>query len=192
MQCERTIRGEKHGLALSVLVGLLILSGCRSSASRSATTRPASTQTTDGLDRQRIDALDAICAVPAGWKPDPMKHSDSFDHEVWISPTKRTAYGVIRFHLPWPVGHELALWGFLVEMRASEGEAKLISKHWDQNLRGLRFVAGGGRYNVRANLFAHGFTGWTVFAGSLTKFTVDEEELKQAELARENTVVDLD
>ena len=56
----------------------------------------------------------------------------------WLSPSGRTAYGVIYFSLPLPVGHDLTLWGFLDEMRHSEGEATLVSKQWDENLRGLR------------------------------------------------------
>ena len=87
--------------------------------------------------------------------------------------------------------HDLALWGFLNQMRASEGEGRLIEKKWDPNLDGLRFVAEGGQYTVRTNLFVHGFTGWAVYAGTLRAFPVNEAELQSAERARERTVVDL-
>jgi len=133
--------------------------------------------------------LQAICVPPLGWKPDPLKRSSTHVHEVWISPSGRTAYGVIHFELPLPVGHDLALWGFLNQMRASEGEANLLEKKWDANLGGLRFVAEGGQYIVRTNLFVHGFSGWAIYAGTLRAFPINQAELELAERAREDTVV---
>jgi hypothetical protein len=130
-----------------------------------------------------------VCIPPLHWKPDPLKQSSTHTHEVWLSPTGRTAYGVIYFHLPLPVGHDLALWGFLNQMRASEGEATLIEKKWDPNLGALRFVAEGGQYTVRTNLFVHGFSGWAVYAGTLRAYPVDQAELELAERAREDTAV---
>jgi hypothetical protein len=136
-----------------------------------------------------VRVLHAICVPPLGWKPDPLKRSSTHVHEVWISPSGLTAYGVIHFDLPLPVGHDLALWGFLNQMRASEGEAKLLEKKWDANLGGLRFVAEGGQYIVRTNLFVDGFTGWAVYAGTLRAFPINQAELELAERAREDTVV---
>lgn len=170
---------------------IVCISGCHNAASRSPATLASAKVIDDGLVREPIAVLDAICAVPRGWKPDPLKQSDNHEHEVWISPSGHTAYGVIHFHLPWPVGHELALWGFLSQMRESEGEGKLISKQWDANLKGLRFVAEGGQYTVRTNLFAHGFTGWAVYAGTLRKYPVEQKELDIAIHAREQTLIDL-
>jgi hypothetical protein len=136
-----------------------------------------------------ISALQASCVPPVNWKPDPLKQSATHTHQVWISPGGNTAYGVINFRLPLPVGHELALWGFLNEMRTTEGEATLLEKGWDPNLGTLRFVAEGGKYTVRTNLFVHGFTGWAVYAGTLRAFPVNQNELDLAERARQNTVV---
>ena len=42
-------------------------------------------------------------------------------------------------------------------MRESEGEAHLISRRSDPRLRGIRFVAEGGEYRLRANLVTRGF-----------------------------------
>ena len=78
---------------------------------------------------------------------------------------------------------------FLNQMRASEGEATLLEKRWDPNLNALRFVAEGGQYIVRTNLFVHGFSGWAVYAGTLRAYPVDQAELELAEQAREDTVV---
>jgi len=108
-------------------------------------------------------------------------------HGVWISPSGRTAYGVIYFSLPLPVGHDLVLWGFLNEMRKTEGEATLLSKEWDDKLPGLRFVAQGGRYVVRTNLSVHGFHGWACYAGTLRNDPIVPEELAEAEYARDAT-----
>ena len=86
-----------------------------------------------------------------------------------------------------PVGADLALWGFLSQMKKSEGEATLISKNYDDKVQTLRFVAEGGLYKIRTNLFTSGFQGWAVYAGTLRKFPVNAEELTEAETARENT-----
>ena len=42
----------------------------------------------------------------------PLKQSDRHTHEVWLSPTGKTAYGVIHFKLPLPVGVNLVYWEF--------------------------------------------------------------------------------
>jgi hypothetical protein len=105
--------------------------------------------------------------------------------QVWVSPTGDTALGVIRFNLPLPVGHEWALWGFLQNMRKSEGRADLIEKQWDDSVGALRFIAEGGRYRVRSILYVDGLRGWSVFAGTLTDRATNEAELSQATTARD-------
>jgi hypothetical protein len=86
-----------------------------------------------------------MVAPPVGWKPDEPKTSSSHVHQAWISPSGNTAYGVIRFRMPWPVGADLALQhGFLPNMRKTEGEATLLSKEKDPKLPGIRFVVEGG------------------------------------------------
>ena len=109
--------------------------------------------------------VQALVSPPKGWQVEPLKQSENHRHQVWLSPTGRTAYGVIFIRLPLPVGQELALWGFMREMRRSEGEANLISKQWDPNLSATRFVAEGGLYRVRVNLFVDGWSAWAVYAG---------------------------
>ena len=167
------------------MLALGLLGGCCTTR-----VRPALESTDKDLSGPTaVLAVQAICRPPLGWKPDPLKQSSVHTHQVWISPSGRTAYGVIYFHLPVPVGHDLALWGFLNQMRSTEGEAKLIDKVWDPNLNALRFVAEGGRYTVRANLFVDGFVGWAVYAGTLRAYPVNQLELELAQRAREDTAI---
>jgi hypothetical protein len=72
-------------------------------------------------------------------------------------------------------------------MKATEGEATLIEKKWDPNLNALRFVAEGGQYTVRTNLFVRGFVGWAIYAGTLRAYPVNQAELELARRAREDT-----
>ena len=125
--------------------------------------------------------VSAVVDPPIGWKPDPLKNSSQHIHQVWLSPTGATAYGVIHFSMPLPVGQNLALSGFLTEMKHSEGEANLISRTDDPNLPGIRFVAEGGRYRLRANLIVDGWEGWAVYAGTLRNKAIIPEELDMAE-----------
>jgi hypothetical protein len=174
------------GLRLLPLLAFLG-AGCASTPPHHS---PATAPIDAGIAAPVFDSdVQATVTPPTGWKPDPLKHSFEHDHEVWISPSGNTAYGVIYFHLPIPIGHDLALWGFLNQMKASEGEATLLEKKWDPNLNGLRFVAEGGQYIVRTNLFARGFTGWAVYAGTLRAFAVNQKELELATRAREDTVI---
>jgi hypothetical protein len=167
----------------------LIIAGCCPTPERPpyvATTRPVST----GLPAPVVDPLLFAAVVPPiGWVPDPPKVGDDHRHQVWISPHKSTAYGVIVFKLPFPVGPSLALWGVLREMKNKEGEANLLDRRDDPVLPGIRFVAEGGRYAVHGNLTTDGLRGWVVYAGTLRAKPVDEPELKLAEQAREATRV---
>lgn len=160
--------------------------GCANSArpNHSATTRVIA----DPLfSPQYIESIDASAMPPIGWQAEMLKSSATHTHQVWLSPTGRTAYGVIHFNLPLPVGHDLALWGFLQNMKKAEGEAKLIEKRWDDQLGGLRFVAAGGLYRVRTNLFVRGLQGWAVYAGTLQDQPIEADMLELAERAREAT-----
>ena len=164
---------------------LLFLS---SSGCRNAPQKPATMQSSADLALLTYDStVNAQVAPPAGWKLDPYKTSSTHWHAVWISPSGHTAYGVIYFSLPLPVGYDLTLWGFLQEMKRNEAEATLESKQWDAELNGLRFVARGGRYVVRTNLLLRGFHGWATYAGTLRNEAIVPEELSQAEAAREQT-----
>jgi hypothetical protein len=136
--------------------------------------------------------VEAVVVPPAGWRAEPLKSSEKHNHQVWISPSGNTAYGVIRFKLPLPVGAELVLRrGFLPEMKRTEGEATLVSSERDRKLPGLRFVADGGRYRVRTNLITRGWKGWAIYAGTIRNAEIVPAELALAELAREHTSVGL-
>jgi len=135
-----------------------------------------------------VDTVQAQAIPPAGWTRDPLRKSPRHTHEVWRSPTGHTAYGVMHFALPFPVGPDLALWAFLREMQKKQGEAKLISQTDDPALPGIRFIAEGGPYMIRVNLITSGWDGWAVYAGTLRNQPIDEKELDLAERAREYTV----
>ena len=53
-------------------------------------------------------------------------------------------------------------------------------------------VAEGGKYLVRTNLTTRGFRGWAVYAGTRRDRAIQQDELKVAELARENTEIGVD
>jgi len=135
-----------------------------------------------------LDAVSATVVPPVGWRAEPLKSSSRHSHQTWVSPSGTTAYGVIHFSLPFPVGYEPVLWYFMREMRRVEGEGVLLSKRWDPNLRAVRFVAEGRRYTVRPNLMLRGFQGWAVYAGTLNENPVNARELDLAERARERTI----
>jgi hypothetical protein len=129
----------------------------------------------------------ALVMPPRGWHAEPLKTSSSHKHQVWVSPTGDTAYGVIHFQMPLPVGVNFALYGFIRQMKDTEGDATLISQEDDDKLPGIRFVAEGGIYRIRANLIVDGFDGWAIYAGTLRGQLVNDAELPLAEKAREQT-----
>lgn len=139
---------------------------------------------------QAFDAdVEARVTPPIGWQVDPIKRTTKHVHKTWISPSRDTAYGIIKFDLPLPVPYDVVMWGFLDGMRKTEGAANLVGKQWDNKINGLRFVASGKIYLVRVNMFIDGFHGWAVYAGTLQAHPVNEDELKIAEAAREHTAV---
>ena len=164
--------------------------GC---GSRRATQIPAAAPTTAQAVQLSSSTLnqdvEAYVVPPVGWTPDPLKKSSRHTHQVWIAPTGSTAYGVMRFSLPLPVGHDLALWGFLREMKRTQGEAILLTKQWNENLQMLQFVADGGIYRVRVNLIVDGRRGWAVYAGTRRDREISAPELELAEIARDHTIV---
>jgi hypothetical protein len=177
---------------LPVLILFFALAGCASHPPVNVALVPA-TAPSGGLTKPIVvPALEASCVPPEGWAIQPIKEGKNHVHQLWLSPTGNTAYGVIRFALPFPVGPDTILWFFLREMREREGEARLISKRRDARLKGLRFVAEGGLYVVRTNLTTRGFRGWAVYAGTLRHRDILPNELNLAELARENTETGVD
>jgi hypothetical protein len=129
----------------------------------------------------------AVCDPPVGWVAQPLKSSINHKHQIWLSPTGDTAYGVIHFLMPLPLGNDTALWGFLQHMKISEGQANLISKTVESNPAAIRFVAEGGIYRIRAYLTTRGWEGWAAYAGTLRKKSENPAELDLAESARDHT-----
>jgi hypothetical protein len=166
---------------------LVASTGCHGGDRHASSTQSLSPPTTRLSPTTFVSAVDAGCAPPIGWTAEPLKQSPRHYHQVWLSPTRRTAYGVIHFDLPFPVGYDLVLWFFMREMKRSEGEAKLVSKNWDANLQGMKFVAEGGRYTIRTNLLLRGLDGWAIYAGTLNGEPIIPEELELAEQARDFT-----
>jgi hypothetical protein len=146
--------------------------------------------TTQGLLQPAYDPdVLAVCDPPAGWTADPLKSDENHTHKVWRSPNSVTAYGVIHFKMPFPAGSHIALSVFLQKMKKSEGEATLLSQADDPNLPGIRFVADGGRYQIRTNLIVDGWEGWAIYAGTLRNAPINQKELDMAVSAREHTGV---
>lgn len=181
-----------------VIVVLIALAGCRATPdSPSADDAPlpstfATTSLAGLVPPTHSSTFDATIAPPLGWEADTIKRSKSHVHQAWKSPTGHTAYGIIRFQLPLPVGHEMALIGFLQNMRKSEGEATLIEKRRDPETGAIDFVADGGLYRVRTILSVRGAGGWAVYAGTLRDRQVHENELELALRARQHTRVRTD
>ena len=138
-----------------------------------------------------VPSVMARCAPPTGWKMEPLKHSEKHDHQVWLSPTGKTAYGVIHFTLPLPVGVGIVHWEFLQQMKKQEGDAIESMRQNDPSLPGMRFIVEGGRYKMRANLIVRGFDGWVTYAGTNRGEEPIPAELELAEKARENTLIGL-
>ena len=170
-----------------VVLILALLPGC--SSSRKSASSPATLPTTQLSSSTPNRDVDALVSPPLGWQTEPLKQSPRHRHQTWIAPSGLTAYGVIQFSLPFPVGHDLVLWGFMREMKKNQGEAILVNKEWDKNLELLRFVADGGIYRVRVNLVVDGWTGWAVYAGTRRDHEIVPEELELAEIARDHTAV---
>jgi hypothetical protein len=174
---------------MAPLALLFLLAGCYG-RHIAATTQPTSPLT--GLSEPApLEVVEAIVAPPLGWKPDPLKQSATHKHQVWISPTGNTAYGVIHVQMPLPLGPDLALIGFMSSMRKSEGEGILLEHHTDPALPGIRFVAEGGLYKLRAILVTRDWVAWAVYAGTLRGKPEIAGELNLAERAREATIIGL-
>jgi len=179
------------GACLTLL--LAVAGGCQSKYADLPVYQRSSAQplVDTGLEPpQPVAAVDALCYPPSGWAIEPMKTSEDHAHQVWLSPTGKTAYGVIHFGLPLPVPAQWVLDPFLREMKKSEGEAILIGQPMrDDSLPGVRFTVEGGLYKMRINLVCRGWRGWAVYAGTLRGQEEAPEELELAERARDMTQV---
>jgi hypothetical protein len=182
----------RRTFALLVFCGFIQLAGCSSHPKTDLTAIRAGFIGTEtrglSLPFYEADVL-AACDPPLGWKPDPLKTSPSHTHQVWASATGDSAYGVIHFELPLPIGLNLALSGFIKQMKTTEGDATLISKEYDAKKDAIRFVADGGPYRIRAVLTVAGWEGWAIYAGTLRNRPINQNELDLAERAREYTKV---
>jgi hypothetical protein len=192
------------GVAVGSAVGCAgsaepVTPGTTPTGSSAGSTGVATRAATDVSDPARVwvEAVGAECAVPAGWRADPLDRSrPGSASQVWIAPSGSTAYGVIAVrHLLMPLASDGQILGeFFREMKASEGAADLLEEQRDPALAGgiggVRFVARGGRYLMRGNIVSRGTRAWVVYAGTLLADPVRDDELRQAERARERTVVE--
>jgi hypothetical protein len=180
-----------------VLTGIAAsLGGCSAGGSRDslATTQPTAVRAQAMTDIAAAAAaahanadVRAVVNPPPHWRTDPLKATTKHKHQVWVSPTGDTAYGVIRFELPLPLPVELVLLGFISEMKRDQGEARLLYSRPDKALPGLRFSCEGGKYRLRGNMIVRGAGGWVVYAGTLIARPENPPELALAESAREQT-----
>jgi hypothetical protein len=175
-------------------LGMLVAGGCQNKYSDLPVYQPAvsaKAMAPSAFDApQALASVDAVCVPPAGWKIEPLKTSEDHAHQVWLSPSGKTAYGVIHFGLPMPVSAGWVLDPFLREMKKSEGEANLIGTPMrDNSLPGIRFTVEGGLYKMRINLICRGWRGWAVYAGTLRTAEEVPEELELAEWAKDMTKV---
>ena len=180
--CTRRAGGKSLPVGVWVFIGAvgLLALGCQP-----ASQRPAVAET------RATPAVDAWVDPPAGWRLDRSESDIQHAQAVWVSPSGATAYGVIVMYLPFPMGSDLILWGFLNRTRQMDHEAKLLEREDDPKLPGLRFVALAGTYKLRVNLIVHGWRAWAVYAGSLRAMPDSPAELDLAEEAREGTRVGL-
>jgi hypothetical protein len=143
-----------------------------------------------------VESVDAVCRVPDGWVAEPLKQGSNHKHQIWISPSGHTAYGVLFVSLPLPAAlvpikyrTQRVLDGFLGEMKKREGRADLIERSDDPGTGASRFVAEGGQYRVHANLTVRGLRAWFVYAGTRQNQLLLPDELSIAERARDQTKV---
>ena len=172
---------------LALILASLGLTGCtmmKAADQFESVTVPAAFQ--QGVTQpHEVPELEAMCGPPKGWVAQPLERDSKHTQQVWISPSGRTALGVIRFDLPVPATDKIALWGFVQEMKRREGQGKLISKK--PLPEGLAFVAEGGKYRIRGTVVTRGLRGWVVYAGTLLQEPVEVDELELAVQARDNT-----
>src|SRR5689334_3332960 len=115
--------------ALFCLFGAGAVGGCAHSPPRSPPIGPAEYYRAVGLTQPApVSSVLAQCAPPRGWKPEPLKQSERHTHQVWLSPSGKTAYGVVHFDLPFPVGVSFIHWEFLREIKKRDGTANESSR----------------------------------------------------------------
>jgi hypothetical protein len=187
----------RRSWCLALLTCLLAGAGCANRVARHASIEPTTRPTTQEAERimqaladpEWDPDLQALIAPPLGWQPSVMPNQLNAIHYLWISPSGKTAYGVIRFSLPFPAPYEPVLWVFLREIRKKEGHAALLAKSYTPGRRSMSFTVEGGRYTIRTTLVLRGLSGWMTYAGTLREHPVEPGELQVAETARDKTEV---
>lgn len=182
---------------LTACLCCVALAGCRSDRQRVevAQDRRLDTGAIASLESpQVVESVHAVARPPIGWTREPLKTSDKHRHQVWLSPSGKTAYGIIYFAMPGiadvlPIPMNWVLDGFLDAMRDDQGEAELLSRQDDPDLPGIRFVAEGGLYTTYTNLITAGRHGWAIYVGTLRSQPDAPDEMDLAEQAREQTRV---
>lgn len=131
----------------------------------------------------------AAVTPPSGWRAEPLKSSPRHTHQLWLSPTGATAYGVSHFghFLLFLAPDEAVLNEVIKGMQESSGSARIIEKEKDDQRGGTRFIAEAGPYRVRANMIRRGNEGWVIYAGTVRDRPTNPEELDLAERARDRT-----
>lgn len=164
-----------------LLLVVPVLTGCRSND-------PVTQASVEGELRGLHGDADvrAQCRPPVAWQPKPLEHFPRSVQRVWVSPTGRTAYGVIHIRLPFPVGPDLVLWRFIADMREMEGDGRLISR--ERSGGEVRFVAENTRYCFNARLHTSGRNAWIIYAGVGRDEAPNANEFSLAECARDATV----
>lgn len=174
-------------IALAVFFCCALLGGCQGASSGKTIASHAQAAELGITHPEPVDSVAAQCAPPIGWLAEPIKSSPKRQHQIWLSPTGSTAYGVIRFSIPLPMSEDLVLPFFIQAMRDSEGQATLLEKSHDPSSGDLLFVAEGGMYKIHSRLIVRGLTGWAIYAASRTGQTPIPAEFHLAELARDYT-----
>ena len=141
------------------------------------------------------ESVRSECRPPVGWSHKPAEAQSGSQHELWISPTGATAYGVIvvKHWLMALASNEKILAEFLKNMKASDGKAELVEKTADPELGGIggiRFVAIGQKYTLHANLMSSGNRVWIVYAGTANAMPINPAEYEIAKTARQLTVIE--
>lgn len=180
----------------AMLLGLAI-AGCRSDRQRlrAAQQDLETAAVPPGLQPPRfVPAVNAAAMPPINWRREPLKQSDKHTHQVWLSPSGKTAYGVIYFTLPGiaeviHIPMDWVLNGYLDAMRADQGEATLLSRQDNPDLPGIQFVAEGGLYTTYTNLITAGRHGWAIYVGTRRGEPIAAPEFELAERARAETRV---
>ncbi len=169
----------------------ICIAGC-AQHTRSSATAPSASLAPQPATRQSPAASAAQLGIlplpPAGFTPKPLEQDETSTQQVWVSSSKATAYGIVRFSLPLPVGPGFALPGFIAETAKKQGPTKLLASKAHPRSGGVEFTADLPLYHMRGILWTKGFTGWVVYASTDRSMPVDADDLAAALAARDATV----